>query len=66
MCPGDVCDWVRETSCGCGSRGGCMQGPRTELKGKVRGRMRPINSAMVANQDHRGRGGGGGSGSDLH
>ncbi len=53
VCPGDLCDWVRKTS-GLWERPGSIE----QAEGKVKRRIRPINSAIVANQDHPGRGGG--------
>ncbi len=60
VCPGDMCDWVRE---GSGLREqGWLQGPIEPAEGKEKRRTRPINSAIVANQDNPGRG----SSLDLH
>lgn len=53
VCPGDVCDWVRERS-----GRGCRRGSVEPAQGKEKRRTRPINSAIVANQDSSGRGSG--------
>lgn len=55
VCPGDVCDWVRERS-GLWERGWLQAGSTEPAEGKEKRRTRPINSAIVANQDHPGEG----------
>lgn len=61
VCPGDMCDWVRERS-GLGEQGWLQAGSIEPAEGKEKRRTRPINSAIVANQDGSGRG----SSLDLH
>lgn len=50
-----MCDWVRERS-GLWERGWLRAGSIEPAEGKEERRIRPINSAIVANQDHPGRG----------
>lgn len=53
VCPGDMCDWVRQKA-ECAGGAGSIE-PAEEMREKRR--IRPINSAIVANQDHPERGG---------
>lgn len=49
-----MCGWVRETGWAVGA--GMLQAVSIEpAQGKEKRRTRPINSAIVANQDHPGR-----------